>query len=89
MHVSIAVQPHSVRDNIFKTSGRSSLLSETIKKFTLYIELNMCNLSEFDHHPVVIKRLSVNNNKRHNLVHSLASQQQCGTKVFSGKQDSL
>jgi len=49
----------------------------------------MCNLSDFDHHPVVIKRLSVNNNKRHNLVHSLASQQQCGTKVFSGKQDSL
>ncbi|KAF0716055.1 Uncharacterized protein FWK35_00033028 [Aphis craccivora] len=65
--------------NVLKTCGRSSLIPETIKN-SLYIKLNMCNVSKFDPHSAVIKWLSDKN--RHNKVHPLAKQQEWYEGVF-------
>jgi len=62
-----------------KTSERSVLLPQTIKN-SLYVKLNVCNLSYYYHQPAVIKWLS--DKKKHNEVHPHALQQQWYEGVY-------
>lgn len=82
----IAATPHSADVerlisfyNILKTSGRSSLSSETIKE-DLYIKINMPTVSEFNPHPATIYWL--NKKDRHSKPHPKAMYQEYYSGVF-------